>query len=84
MSNKRMARNSQNSLASKMLTRASIVLHHRYFSVPTVGYAILKQALYEKYDLPQISYKVAFINRTLLEGKDIIEQIIRSSRAPCY
>ena len=28
--------------------------------VPTVGYAIVKQALYEKYDLPQISNKVAF------------------------
>ena len=41
--------------------------------VPTVGYAILKQALYEKYDLPQISYKVAFKNRTLREGEDIIE-----------
>ena len=28
--------------------------------VPTVGYTILKQGLYKKYDLPQISYKVAF------------------------
>ena len=41
--------------------------------VPTVGYAILKQILYEKYDLPQISYKVVFKNRTLREGEDIIE-----------
>ena len=41
--------------------------------LPTEGYDILKQALYEKYDLPQTSYKVAFKNRTLREVEDIIE-----------
>ena len=67
-----MARNSQNSLVSQMLTGPALsyitgILQY----VPTVGYAILKQALYEKYDLPQISYKVAFKNTTLREDEII-------------
>ena len=41
--------------------------------IPVVDYAILKQALYQSYDLPQASYKVAFNNRTLHEGENVVE-----------
>ena len=43
----------------------------QYISV--VDFPILKQALYQRYDLPQSSYKVAFNNRKLHEGENVVE-----------
>ena len=41
--------------------------------IPVVDYAILKQALYQRYDLPQSSYKVPFNNRTFHEVENVVE-----------
>ena len=41
--------------------------------IPVVDYAILKQSLYQRYDLPQSSYKVAFNKRKLHEGENVVK-----------
>ena len=38
-----------------------------------VDYDILKQALYQKYVLPQNCFREAFNNKTLREGESVIE-----------